>query len=136
MAVQQSVAVRNAKNDSVETTIGTGPLLKVFAGAQPANCAAADAGASLGNGTLPSDWASNSAAGVKAKSGTWTVTGTAAAGAGTVIGHYRIYDSTGATCHEQGDCAIGSGTMQFDNTSIANGQVATVNSYNRTAGNA
>jgi hypothetical protein len=41
MTVQQSVAVRNAKLDAGEVAISTTPILKLFAGAQPANCAAA-----------------------------------------------------------------------------------------------
>jgi hypothetical protein len=138
MTIQQSVAVRNAKLDAVETTIGASPLIKFFAGAAPANCAAADSGSSLANGTLPSDWAAAASAGSKAKSGTWTATGTAAAGAGTAIGHFRIYDNAGTTCHEQGTVTVtgGGGDMTVDNTSVANGQVITVNTYTRTAGNA
>jgi hypothetical protein len=56
MSLQYSVAVRNARLDQVETTIGTGPLLKIFSGAVPANCAAADPAGLLCAITLPSDW--------------------------------------------------------------------------------
>lgn len=136
VTLQQSVTVRNAKLDAVETAIGASPLIKFFAGALPANCAAADAGASLADGTLPADWMAAAAAGSKAKSGAWTATGTAAAGAGTNIGHYRIYDSTGATCHEQGNVALAAAAMTVDNINVATGQVITVNSYTKTAGNA
>jgi hypothetical protein len=98
MTVQRSVAVRDAKNDVEETTIGTSPILQLRTGAQPANCAAAATGTLLGSSSLPSDWLTNSSAGTKSKNGTWA--GTASA-AGTV-GHYRILDSTGTTCHQQG----------------------------------
>jgi len=41
MALQYSVDVRNAQLDAVETTIGASPLLRIFTGSSPANCAAA-----------------------------------------------------------------------------------------------
>jgi len=42
MAFQFSVLVRNARLDAVETQIGTAAVLKVFSGAEPVDCAAAD----------------------------------------------------------------------------------------------
>lgn len=132
MTVQYSAAVRDAKNDQVETTIGTAPKLQLRTGAQPANTAAADSGTLLCEITLPSDWMAASAAGVKAKSGVWS--GTAVA-AGTAA-HYRVKDSPGTTCHEQGSVGQGSGDMSCDNTNIAIGQTVTVNSYTKTSGNA
>lgn len=138
MTIQQSAAVRNAKNDSLETAVGAGPLLKLFAGAQPANCAAADAGSALASGALPADWMEPSAAGVKTLKGTWTLTGQAAAGTGTNVGHYRLYDSTGTTCHEQGTVTVtaGGGDMTVDNINVANTQVVTVATYTKTADHA
>jgi len=100
--IQQSVTVRNAKNDAEETAIGVSAVLKFFAGAQPANCAAADSGSALAVGTLPADWMAASSGGVKSKAGTWTLTGQAAAGTGANVAHYRLYATDGATCHEQG----------------------------------
>lgn len=138
MTIQQSAAVRNAKNDSFEVAIGASPLIKHFAGAQPANCAAADSGSALASGTLPADWMEASAAGVKTLKGTWTLTGQAAAGTGTNIGHYRIYDSTGTTCHEQGSVTVtsGGGDMTLDNINVAQSQVVTVTGYTKTADHA
>ena len=43
----------------------------VRTGAPPANCAAPDTGTLLCEIALPADWMAASAAGVKAKSGTW-----------------------------------------------------------------
>ena len=54
--MQYSVTVRNARLDAVESSIGTTPILKIFDGTMPANCAAADAGTVLATCTLPSDW--------------------------------------------------------------------------------
>lgn len=138
MSVQQSVAVRNAKLDAVETVIGTTPVIRYFTGAPPANCAAANSGTEIATGNLPSDWMNAASGGTKTKAGTWTVTGLAAAGTGTDIGHYRIYAADGTTCHEQGTVTDsgGGGDMTLDNSNIAEAQVVTVTSYTKTAGNA
>src|SRR6266566_6728061 len=128
MTYQYSVAVRNAKLDQVETTIGASAVLKLFSGAEPVNCAAADPSGLLATLTLPSDWMNAAAAGAKTKLGTWSV---AASGAG-VIASWRIYDSGSAACHMQGNVS----DMTFDNTNLASGQVVTVNTFTITAGNA
>ena len=135
MSVQLSVSVRNARLDAIETTIGTAAILKIRTGAQPANCATADAGTVLATLTLPSDWLAAAASGSKAKSGTWEdatadATGTAA--------HFRIYDSGGSTCHLQGSVTAtgGGGDMTLDNVSIATGQDVVITSYSLTDGNA
>lgn len=134
MAVQLSVASRNARLDAIETAVGTAPKLQLRTGAQPANCAAADSGTLLCEMTLPSDWASAAASGAKAKSGTWSGTGAAA---GTAA-HFRLKDSAGTTCHMQGSVTItgGGGDMTVDNTSIAVSQAVTVNTWTMTDGNA
>ena len=56
MAYQYSVAVRNAKLDAVETQIGVSAILKIFSGAEPANCAAGDPAGLLCTIALPADW--------------------------------------------------------------------------------
>ena len=134
MAIQLSTTVRNARLDQIETTIGVTPLLDIRTGAQPANCAAADAGTELEHMTLPSDWLAAAASGSKAKAGTWTGTADAA---GTAA-HFRIKDSTDTTCHIQGSITGtgGGGDMELDNTSIAISQTITVNTFTLTDGNA
>ncbi|MBL0142647.1 MAG: hypothetical protein IPP91_11240 [Betaproteobacteria bacterium] len=133
MTMQRSVAVNNARLDAVETTVGTAPKLRIYSGAQPANCAAARTGTLLCEITLPSDWMAAAAAAVKAKAGTWSGTGAAAGTAG----HYAIMDTAGTNCHEQGSVTAtgGGGDMTVDNTSIAIGQAVTVNTFQWTAGN-
>lgn len=128
MTFQYSVAVRNAALDAKETTIGAGAILKVFSGAEPANCAAADPAGLLATITLPSDWMAAASTGSKVKSGTWSAT---ASGTGTAAS-WRIYDSGLVACHIQGNTT----DMTFDNTSIASGQTVTVNTFTLTAGNA
>lgn len=135
--MQYSTALRNAQLAAIETTIGASPKLQLFAGAMPASCAAADAGTKIAEGDLPSDWLAAAANGTVAKSGTWTVTGLAAAGAGTDADYFRIKDASGATCHQQGTVGdTGTPDMAIDNANIAQNQVVTVNTYAITAGNA
>lgn len=134
MSLQESVSVRNARLDSIETTIGTAPLLILFSGAVAANCAAADPAGVLATLTLPSDWMSNAASGVKAKTGTWSGTGS---GSGTAAS-FRVKDSTNTTCHLQGTVTItgGGGDATMDNPVVAPSQALSVSTFAITAGNA
>lgn len=135
MALQYSVTVRNAHLDAVETTVGTAPLLRIYSGSAPANCAAAASGTLLAEATLPSDWMAAASSGSKALSGTWQ---DASANATGTAGHWRLYDSGGTTCHAQGTVTAtgGGGDMTLDNTSIASAQSVTITSFTITAGNA
>lgn len=135
MALQYSVTVRNAQLDAVETTVGTAPLLRIYSGAAPANCAAAASGTLLAEATLPLDWMAAASSGSKALSGTWQ---DASANATGTAGHWRLYDSSGTTCHAQGTVTAtgGGGDMTLDNTSIASAQSVTITSFTITAGNA
>lgn len=135
MAVQLSTAVRNARLDSIETTVGTSAVLKIRTGAQPANVAAADSGTVLATLTLPSDWMAAASSGSKAKSGTWEDTSADATG---TAAHWRLYASDGTTAHAQGTVTAtgGGGDMTVDNTSFASGQAFTVTSFTLTDGNA
>lgn len=135
MSLQLSVAARNARLDSIETTIGTDPILEIRTGAAPANCAAADAGTVLATLTLPSDWLAAAAAGSKAKSGTWEDTSADASG---TAAHFRIKDSGGSTCHLQGTVTAtgGGGDMTVDNVVFAAAQNFTITGFTLTDGNA
>ena len=135
MAIQLSAAVRNARLDAIETTVGTSPVLRIFTGAQPANCAAADAGTILAEMTLPSDWMAAASSGSKALAGTWQ--DASANNAGTAA-HYRIYATGGTTCHLQGSVTAtgGGGDLTLDNTSIAAAQSVTITSFTLTDANA
>ena len=135
MAIQISVAVRNARLDAIETAIGTGAVLKLRTGAQPANCAAADSGTAIISFTLASDWAAAASGGSKSFSNT-PISG--AASASGTLGHYRLYASDGTTCHKQGSITAtgGGGDMTVDNTSVNSGQTVNVTSWSLTDGNA
>lgn len=134
MALQYSTAVRNARLDVVESTIGTSAVLKIRTGSVPATCATADSGTVLATCTLPSDWMAAASGGTKALSGTWQDTSADATG---TAAHFRIYDSTGTTCGIQGTVTAtgGGGDMTVDNVSFAAAQAFTVTSFTITAGN-
>ena len=111
--------------------MGTSVLVNVYTGAQPANCAASEAGTLLVQFALASSYASLAASGVKALS---SLPVSATASAGGTAAHYRIYDSTGATCHEQGSVTLtgGGGDMTIDNTSISSSQTINLTAYSKT----
>lgn len=135
MTLQLSTAVRNARLDAIESTIGTSAILRIRSGSVPASCATADSGTVLASATLPSDWMAGASGGSKAKSGTWE--DLSADNTGTA-GHFRIYDSGGTTCHLQGTVTLtaGGGDMTVDNTSFVAGQAFTVTGFTLTDGNA
>lgn len=135
MAVQFSTAVRNARLDAIETTIGVSAVLKIRTGAAPANVATVDSGTVVATCNLPSDYLAAASGGTKAKSGTWEdlsadATGTAA--------HWRLYASDGTTAHAQGTVTAtgGGGDLTVDNTSFVAAQAFTVTSWTFTEGNA
>lgn len=133
MALQKSVAVRDAQNDAIETAIGASAVLKIRTGAAPANCGTADSGTVLATLSLPADWMAASSSGSKAKSGTWADasadnTGTAA--------HFRVYASDGTTCHLQGTYGTSGTDMVGDSVSFTAGQSFTISTFTITAGGA
>lgn len=139
MAIQLSVAARNARLDAIETTIGTTPKLRMYSGAMPANCAAARTGTLLVDVALASDWMANAASGAKAANNLpIATTGQAGAGAGTNVGYFCITDAAGTTVGLQGTVTAtgGGGDMTVDNISIASGQAVNVTGFTLTDGNA
>lgn len=134
MALKLSTAVKNARLDSIESTIGAAAVLKIRTGAAPAAITDADSGDVLATLTLPSDWMAAASNGTKAISGTWQDTSADAAG---TAAHFRIYASDGTTQHIQGSVTAtgGGGDMTLDNTSIASGQSITITTFTLTDGN-
>ena len=111
--------------------IGTSAVLQVFTGAQPASCASTETGTLLVEFDLASNYASLSAAGVKSLS---SLPIAATAGGTGTAGHYRIYDSTKTTCHEQGSVTLTGlgGDATIDNTSITSGQTINLTGFSMT----
>jgi len=132
--LQLGVLARNAMLDAIETAAGASAKLRIYTGAMPANPAAAATGTLLVDMTLPADWMAAASGGTKVLAGTWS----ASASAAGTAGYYRIVDSAGTTCHEQGDITAtgGGGAMTLDNTSIASAQTVSVTSKTLTAPNA
>ncbi|MGQ3299648.1 hypothetical protein [Reyranella sp.] len=132
MAVQLSVAARNARLDAIETTIGTTPTLEIRTGAAPASCAASDSGTVLATFTLPSDWMAAASSGAKAiANGPWQDTSADASG---TAAHFRI-KASGGTVHLQGTVGQGSGDLSLDNTTIVAGQTVSITAFTLTDAN-
>lgn len=135
MTIQLSTAVRNARLDAIEATVGASPILRIRSGAQPANAAASRSGTVLATIALPADWMQAAAGGAKAMSGTWTDSAADAAG---TAGHFEIMSEDGNTCHLQGSVSAtgGGGDMTVDNAVFAAGQSFSVTSFSLTDANA
>lgn len=137
MAIQLRETIRNGRLDAIETVGGASCTLRVYTGAQPADCATANSGTLLWEEALPADWMAGAASGSKALAGTWS--GAASGGSASTPGHFRIYNSQvtmdETTCIIQGSCGIGSGDISFDGT-ITSGQTVTVSAFTLTDGNA
>ena len=133
MAIQLSVTVRNARLDTIESTIGASAILRIRSGAVPASCATADAGTVLATITVPADWAAAAAAGSKSFLGTWQ---DASADATGTAAHFRLYDSGGTVCHLQGTVGTSATDMIVDSVNFTAGQSFTVNSFTLTDANA
>lgn len=134
MSKQFSLAVRNAVLNAVEQAIGTSPVIRIYTGPAPSDCASASSGVLLASISLPSDWLADAGSGVKTLVGSWQ----ANAGADGAAGHYRLWNTGATVCHEQGSItATGNGgDMTLDNINLATGQQVMVTAYTLAAGNA
>ena len=135
MAIQFSVAVRNARLDAFETAAGASAVLRIRTGAPPADCAAARTGTVLATVNLPSDWMAAASGGTKALAGVWEDLSADAAG---TAGHFEIMNNGLTTCHMQGTVTAtgGGGDMTVNNTSFALAQAFSVTAFTLTDGNA
>lgn len=144
MALKYSTTMRNAKLDAIETSLGTSAKLAIYSGSAPANAAADTTGTLLVEFDLASDWAAAASGGAKALS-SLPLSTTAAAGAPTNAGYFRIFTSAQNTapgssrpCEIQGTITVtgGGGDMTIDNISIATGQTVNVTGFTITDNNA
>jgi hypothetical protein len=135
MTFQTSVAVGNAQLDAFETQIGTSAVVKIFTGAEPANCAAADPAGLLVTITLPADWMNAASGRSKTLLGTWSATASATGTAAS----FRLYASDGTTCGAQGSVTFtGSGgdmTIDAMGAAITSGNTVTVTGFTLNGGN-
>jgi hypothetical protein len=135
MAIQLSTAVRNARLDTIETTMGTGAVLKIATGAQPTDCASSEGGSVLVTIQCDSDWMNAASGGSKTFLGTWSDTTADATG---TAAHFRLYANNGTTCGMQGTVTAtgGGGDMTLDSVNIASGQTVTITTFTWTDANA
>lgn len=130
MALQFSVAQRNARLEAIRTLVGTTSRLRIWTGGVPANTGAAATGTLLVDVVLAAGY--NAASG-----GSMTLGGlpiaTTAVNAGT-MGYYRITDNAGTTVHEQGTVTAtgGGGDITVDNSVLSAGQAVNVTSFIKT----
>jgi hypothetical protein len=128
MTFQLGALTRNAELNAINTQLGATATLKIFSGAEPANCAASDPAGPLLTINLPNPPFAAASGGVMAMTGTWSTSTTTAGTAAS----FRIYDSTPA-CQIQGNVTT---DLVLNNTSIGTNQTTTVTSFSLTAGNA
>ena len=117
------------------TVIGSTGTLTIYTGSAPATCASGTTGTLLATISLSTPSSSTKPFG-QASSGAivldgLTLSATAGAGSAATPGYFRINDS-GATCHVQGTCAIGSGDLNFNGT-ITSGQTVSITGFTITA---
>lgn len=127
MTFQYGATLRTNQVAQIQATVGASGTLKIFSGAEPANCAAADPTGLLATITLPAAFLTSSG-GVTTIAGTWS---TSASGSGTAQS-FRMYDGS-SVCHVQGNVTT---DLVLNNTSITSGQTVTVTQFSVTAGNA
>lgn len=135
MTIQLSTGVRNARLDAIETAAGTSAKLRIYTGATPASCAAAEGGTLLVEFSLALDWAAAASGGSKSFNNAPLSSNAVAGG---IAGHFRLMSSDGLTCHMQGTVTAtgGGGDMTVDNTNIAASQMVNVTSFTLNEGGA
>lgn len=119
---QLSVAARNARLQALIDEVDATPIVRIYTGSAPANCAAAATGTLLLEYTLDTSWCGSPS------SGGCSLTGLPlddqALDDGDA-GHYRIYKADGTTCVVQGACSgpSGGGEIVLDVVGMVTDQV-------------
>lgn len=135
MAISVSTGLRTLGLESGYDTFFNNAVVDVYSGARPANADTAPTGTKIASGILPADAMAAAALAIKNKNAAaWTVTGIAAAGAGTAATWFRIRSAGDAGTTNTNDPRIdgsvtvtgGGGDMEVDNTSIANAQAVNI----------
>lgn len=125
MALQYSVALRNAQADAKTTQVGSAGKLRIFTGSPPADCATASTGTLLSEHTLGSPFAPGASGGVLSP----TLPSNVNAGNTGTAGYWRVYKSDGTTCVLQGLCGTSGSDMNLNTLSIVSGGPVQVNSW-------
>lgn len=130
MALQLSVACRNAEADAITTTEGNAGKLRIYTGSAPADCATAASGTLLSEHTLGTPFAPGASGGVLSP----TLPANVNAGNTGTAGYWRVYKSDGTTCVAQGTAGTSGTDMILNTTSIVSGGPVQVNSWTITMG--
>ena len=131
--LKDAVAVKAARLNAISTYAGTSAKLRIYTGSQPANSDAA-----IGAVTLLAEHICNATA-FAATTSTGVLTANAIANA-TAVGTgtaawFRVWRSDGTTPVFDGTAGTATSDLILDNTSINTGQVVSISSLTRTAGN-
>lgn len=133
MGLQFAIDVRNARLDAIATVVGASSKLRIYDGAQPANCAASETGTKLAEMILPATPFAAADAAAMSKAGSWQdlhadATGTA--------GHWRIY--VGTACKLQGSVTVtsGGGQLELDDVHLVLGEAVVITAFTIHDGNA
>jgi len=134
MAIKLSATARNARMDSVTTSVGTSGLLRIYSGTRPANVAAAI------TGTLLAELTTNASAFAAAASGgvltANAITQDSSANNTGTATHFRLFKSDGTTAVIDGDVGTSGSDLNLTTTSIVATQPVSVTSFVITDGNA
>lgn len=126
MAYRLGTSARNAACDAIadlHDTGGTGTIL-IRSAAQPTNVSDADPGSNLATLTPSATWFGSASTGVCTAASITSDTSADASGTATCA---RFKNGAG-TVVADADCAQGSGTVNFDNTTIVAGGVVAISS--------
>ena len=134
MAIQKSIALRDAQNNQIEIVAGPSALLRGYTNSVPANCAAGDNGIQLFEIVLPADWLTQSANGVIAQLGAWAALGTFQG----LARCFRIKNASTFATHLQGTITPTDygGDMTLSDVNILTYKPITVTSFNCVASGA
>lgn len=144
MALQYGGTLAGNQLTAIQTTIGAGALLRIYSTAAAAHPGTLpEPTGLLATIVLPTTFITVTAGTTSAAAFTtiaspssWTASASGG-GAGTNALSFRIYDSTGTTCHMSGSVTAtgGGGDLQLNNVSIATGQTVNITAFTITAGN-
>jgi hypothetical protein len=134
MTIQLALSGRTARLTGFTSNLSNNASLRIFTGAQPADCQTAQSGTVLASITMATPFTVPANGTMQLSNLPLTTTATTSGTAG----YYRIVGSSQGTssCFMQGSIGQGSGDLQFDNTSIQTGQTINITAWTVTDGNA
>lgn len=126
MAMQLSVAARNAMGDALTAAVGSAGKLRIISGTKPADCAASQTGTTLSEHTLGSPFAAAASGGTVSPTLPSNVNGSA----GGTATHYRVLTSAGVCVYQNDVVTSGSGLVLNPSSNvITSGQPVQINSW-------